>query len=89
MAPINNGGHTRWKIFATDLRTTVKSNLEAVQPNSRRSQRHFLQGEQANLSKKYCSRRRCLTVSIAYGEAAVVGEPSCLLGWWRRRQKVP
>jgi hypothetical protein len=25
MAPINNGGHTRWKIFATALRTTVKS----------------------------------------------------------------
>jgi hypothetical protein len=76
MAPINNGGHTRWKIFATAMRTTVKSDLEAVQPNSRRSQRHFLQGEQANLSKKYCSRRRCLTVFIAYGEAAIVGEPS-------------
>jgi hypothetical protein len=25
MAPINNGGHTRWRIFATALRTTVKS----------------------------------------------------------------
>src|SRR5262249_55966891 len=25
MTPINNGGHTRWKILATALRTTVKS----------------------------------------------------------------
>jgi hypothetical protein len=31
MAPINNGGHTRWKIFATALRTNREIRLEAPQ----------------------------------------------------------